>query len=258
MQQAFDLSIVLPMHLPKHGWELQLLSNIQEVMNHLPEGLSVEFVIVNDGNEREDLLSIFDVVSQSFPFIIFYSYKENRGKGYALRRGVKKASAPFVITTDLDFPYLPTDIAKMYELLKAGKPIVVGKRSKQYYISTPFKRKVISKCCIALNRYVLRLPLADAQSGLKGFNKEGANLFKQTTIDRFLVDTEFLVLAHRFNLHISIISLTLKQGIKFSNMKPGTLLKELRNFYRIALMNKSSKIYKNVNDYEAQVSVAVI
>lgn len=258
MQPAFDLSIVLPMYLPKPGWELQFLSNIQEVQNHLPIGLSIEFVIVNDGNESEDLLSIFDVISQSYPFIIFYSYNKNKGKGYALREGVKKTSAPYVITTDLDFPYLPTDIAKVYELLKAGKPIVVGKRSKQYYNSTPLKRKVISKCCIALNRYVLKLPLADAQSGLKGFNKEGANLFKQTTINRFLVDTEFLVLAHRFNLHISIINLTLKQGIKFSNMKPGILLKELRNFYRIARMNKSSKIYKNVKEHETQVSVVVV
>ncbi len=80
MQQAFDLSIVLPMYQPKHGWQHQLLSNIQDVKNHLPLNLSVQFIIVNDGNENDHLLCLFDVIQQSYPFIFFAAIKRIKEK----------------------------------------------------------------------------------------------------------------------------------------------------------------------------------
>ncbi len=131
--------------------------------------LLLNFIVVNDGGEIEQLSNLFDVVRDSHPSIKFISYNENMGKGFALRTGVVAASAPYIITTDLDFPYHVEDLKKVFLLLKAGEDIVVGRRNRTYYASIPFRRKVISKACNALNRYLLKLPIVDAQSGLKGF-----------------------------------------------------------------------------------------
>jgi glycosyltransferase involved in cell wall biosynthesis len=202
--------------------------------------LSIQYVVVNDGSETEHLLSLFDVIQQSEKNVKFISYQENMGKGYALRTGVAASSAPIVITTDLDFPYESKDIRNVYALLTSGNEIVTGKRKAEYYTATPLKRKLLSKACIAMNKHLLKLPLGDAQSGLKGFNKNGKNLFLQTTINRFLVDTEFLVLANKQKLGVAVLELNLKNGIKFSSMGWKVLVAETRNFYRIFKMNKSS------------------
>jgi len=161
------------------------------------------------------------------------------GKGYALRTGVAAATAPIVITTDLDFPYETKDIRNVYALLRSGNEIVTGKRKPEYYTATPLRRKLISKACIAMNKHLLNLSLGDAQSGLKGFNQKGRQLFLETTINRFLVDTEFLVLAEKRKLGIVVLELNLKPGVKFSSMGWQVLLAEGKNFLQIVKMNKT-------------------
>ncbi|MDQ6812191.1 MAG: glycosyltransferase family 2 protein [Bacteroidota bacterium] len=239
MRKRYDLSIVLPMYKPKAGWEKSLKENMQLLDIEFNYSISIEYVLVNDGFENEHLLSLFDVIQQSENNVRFISYAENMGKGFALRTGVAAASASVVITTDLDFPYESKDLRNVYALLTSGNEIVTGKRKAEYYAATPFKRRLISKACIAMNKHLLKLSLGDAQSGLKGFNKKGKKVFLQTTINRFLVDTEFLVLANKQKLDIAVLELNLKNGIKFSTMGWKILLAESKNFYQIIKMNRS-------------------
>lgn len=252
MPKHYDLSIVLPMCRPRAGWEKNLKENIQMLDIEFNYAISIEYIIVNDGFENEHLLSLFDVIQQSERNIKFISYKENMGKGYALRTGVARAKAPVVITTDLDFPYEAKDIRNVYVLVKSGNEIVTGKRKPEYYTATPFKRKLISKACVAINKYVLKLSLGDAQSGLKGFNQKGKHLFLRTTINRFLVDTEFLVLAKKQKMEVAVLELNLKNGVRFSAMGWKVLLAEGRNFYRIVKMNKTSFFAANAKEEYVQ------
>lgn len=250
MRKTHDLSIVLPMYRPKLGWESCLKENMQLLDIEFNYSISIEYIIVNDGAENDHLLSIFDVIQQSEPNVRFISYEKNMGKGYALRTGVAAASAPVVITTDLDFPYELKDIKNVYALLTSGNEIVTGKRKEAYYNATPLKRRIISKTCIAMNKYLLKMSLGDAQSGLKGFNKKGKNLFLQTTVNRFLVDTEFLVLANKHKLDIAVLELNLKNGVKFSSMGWKVLMAEGKNFYNIVKMNKRSHSPSKEKRYE--------
>ena len=238
MRKRYDLSIVLPMYKPKAGWEKSLKENMQLLDIEFNYSISIQYIVVNDGFENEHLLSLFDVIQEAESNVTFISYKVNMGKGYALRTGVAAAAAPVVITTDLDFPYESKDIRNVYALLTSGNEIVTGKRKAEYYTATPFKRKLISKACIAMNKHLLKLSLGDAQSGLKGFNKKGKKVFLETTINRFLVDTEFLVMANKQRLDIAVLELNLKNGIKFSSMGWKILMAESKNFYRIVKMNK--------------------
>ncbi|GEO08333.1 glycosyltransferase family 2 protein [Segetibacter aerophilus] len=255
MHNKYDLTIVLPMFKPKPGWEKSLKENMQLIDIEFNYSISIQYIIVNDGCENEHLLSLFDVIQQSESNVKFISYQENMGKGFALRTGVAAASAPVVITTDLDFPYESKDIRNVYALLISGNEIVTGKRKAEYYVATPLKRKLISKACIAMNKHLLKLSLGDAQSGLKGFNKKGKNLFLQTTINRFLVDTEFLVLANKQKLGIAVLELNLKNGIKFSSMGWKILLAEGKNFFRIVKMNKSSYFPAKAQPYAQPTGV---
>jgi cellulose synthase/poly-beta-1,6-N-acetylglucosamine synthase-like glycosyltransferase len=242
------------MYRPKQGWESYLKENMQLLRSEFNYAVSIEFIVVNDGNESEHLLSLLDVLQQDDADLKFISYPENMGKGYALRTGVAAAKAPVVITTDLDFPYELKDIKNVYALLKSGNEIVTGKRKEEYYTATPLKRKLISKVCIAMNKHLLRLSLGDAQSGLKGFNKKGRALFLKTTVNRFLVDTEFLVLANKLKMNIAVLELDLKKGIKFSGMGWKVLVAEIKNFLYILKINKKSFSPKEVKKYAQPAS----
>jgi dolichyl-phosphate beta-glucosyltransferase len=255
MDKKYDLSIVLPMYKPKQGWENCLKENMQLLRLEFNYAVSIEFIVVNDGSESQHLLSLLEVLQQDETDLRFITYADNMGKGYALRTGVAAAKAPVVITTDLDFPYELRDIKNVYALLKSGNEIVTGKRTEEYYAATPLKRKLLSKACVTMNRHLLKLPLADAQSGLKGFNKKGKALFLETTVDRFLVDTEFLVLAHKLKLSIAVLELNLKAGVKFSSMGWKVLTTELNNFYYIMKVNKKSFSPKEAKRYAQPASV---
>ena len=255
MFKRYDLSIVLPMYKPEQGWEKTFKKNIEFLEREFNHAIFIEYIIVNDGYENEHLLNLFEVIQQSENNIRFISYAENKGKGFALRTGVAAATASIVITTDLDFPYEFRDVKNLYLLLKSGKEIVSGKRMTSYYTATPFKRKIISKTCIALNKYLLNLSLPDTQSGLKGFNKKGKNVFLQTTINRFLVDTEFLVLANKHKIDIEVLEISLKKDIKFSNMGFKVLWTEGKNFYRILKINNRRYYTGKVEKYAQKTGI---
>lgn len=237
----YNLSIVIPICKPKAGWANNLVANALAVKKEL-SNVNIEFIVVNDGYEIPHLTSLFELVSEQYPFIQFISYEKNMGKGFALRTGVRAASAPYIVTTDIDFPYEHKNISQVYHKLLIGYDLVAGKRKADYFTRVPFKRLLISKGCTFLNRTVLRLPDCDCQSGLKGFNLAGKMVFLQTTINRFLVDTEFMVMGYRNKLKLSVVTLELKKGIEFSSMGMKVLVSETRNFISI-LLKKNAIIY---------------
>src|SRR5437763_514826 len=56
-------------------------------------------------------------------------YTANRGKGYALRRGLSLAQTPYCIYTDVDLAYDPDEAVKLLENLEAGADLAVVNRA---------------------------------------------------------------------------------------------------------------------------------
>ena len=160
----------------------------------------------------------------------------NKGKGAALRLGMSEASGELLVFTDIDFPYtLESTIALIQSLISKEGDIVVGQRAPKYYEKTPWQRKVVSKLLKSFNKNILRVPVADSQVGLKGFNRKGLDVFMQTTINRYLFDLEFLILASRKTrgLMIKQVPVTLRDDVVFSKLNWKILSSEWMNVLRI-------------------------
>lgn len=230
MNSDNPVSIVLPCFNPPVGWELIVISNFIK----LSESISIkELIIVNDGSNRNfDIYAVEKIFAQ-FPVKII-SYKENRGKGYALREGVKQASANFIIYTDIDFPYTIESFLDVYSSLKGYiADLAVGVRSESYYKHLPITRVRISKFLRNITAKFIQIPVNDTQCGLKGFNESGKAIFSKTTIDRFLFDLEFIFLASRQKLRIKAVQVELRQDVQLSRMPMKTLMQEFGNFLKI-------------------------
>lgn len=241
-----DISFVLPLYKPNPNWHHRFLENVAKTRAIFPASVIIEFVIVNDGFETPELLNLFEVISETDPSITFISYTENMGKGYALRTGVENASAPYVVLTDFDFPYQHEDLLTMYKDLEKGYEVVTGRRNHTYYKKLPVKRWLISKGCSWLNRNLLSLHVGDTQSGIKAFNEAGKRAFLDTTINRFLIDTEFLQLVTYRNLRIKTNGVSLRDNIEFSNMGYAVLKTELKNFAQLVRLRRRFDREKNM------------
>lgn len=229
------LNIIVPCYNPPPDWEQALadrLAGLQVALQDLVD--QVGLIVVNDGSSRNTTAENFKKLEQLIPGVQVVSYTENRGKGYALRQGVQRSASDFNLITDADFPYTLESMKRILESLIAVGGIAAGNRDTAYYAHVPIFRRWISKILRWMLRNVLRQPISDSQCGLKGFDNAGKQLFLETTIDRFLFDLEFLMLAKNRVL-VTPVPVALREGVIFSKVGWKILLTEGKNFLKLLL-----------------------
>jgi len=229
-----DLDIILPCFNPTDTWEQKVRQAYHKIGQLLPEK-RIRLILVNDGstaNFHDDALTY---LRREIPCLEIVSYPENRGKGYAVRAGAQQAEAPWVLFTDIDFPYEEEDLVAIYrELCKGQADIVVGTRRKNYYRKAPLHRAAISYILRNMTKVVLGLPISDSQGGLKGFSPKGLEVLKQTEIDRYLFDLELIKRASKDKqLRIVPLEVSLKPGIQFASVGSRILYQEFSNFLKV-------------------------
>jgi glycosyltransferase involved in cell wall biosynthesis len=226
------LDIVLPCYNPLPDWEKRIVDTVQTLEKRL-NGITIFLYIVNDGSSQNIHPEAIAYIQKHISNFYFLEYKINRGKGYALRQGVAATKNDICIYTDVDFPYEVQSFLAIFETLKSTD-IAIGVRETKYYEYVPTVRVWISKTLKWMIRNLLRLPVSDTQCGLKGFNKNGKNIFLETTIDRYLFDLEFIFLAAKQKtLNLKPVVVDLRSGIVFSNMNFKILAQEGRSFMKI-------------------------
>ena len=193
-------------------------------------------IVVNDGSFAKATELNFKRLSQLIPEVKVVSYTSNRGKGYALRQGVAASDADFHVVTDADFPYTIDSMRRVAEVLYEQGGIAAGNRDTAYYDRVPMFRRWLSKTLRWVLRNLLRQPVDDSQCGLKGFDPAGKALFLQTTIDRFLFDLEYLMLANG-RVEVTPVPVQLREGVVFSKVGMRVLATEGKNFLKL-LMKK--------------------
>lgn len=190
---------------------------------------TTRLVVVNDGSSRNAIELNFKCLRELLPDVQIISYPENRGKGHALRQGVAAGEADYYLVTDTDFPYTMESMRRVVEVLQATGGIAAGNRDTAYYDRVPLFRRWLSQALRWLLRNVLRQPIGDSQCGLKAFDQTGRGVFLETTIDRFLFDLEFLMLANG-RVAVTPVPVQLRDGVVFSKVGWRVLSTEGRNF----------------------------
>lgn len=230
-----NVDIVLPCYNPLPNWEQRVVKAFRAIDEDLTE-VKLHLYIVNDGSTQHITTDSINYIKNNIPTFQYITYDNNQGKGYALRQGVLATKNDICIYTDIDFPYQKASFLAIFDALKSGIDVAIGVREARYYENVPKIRVWISKSLKWMIRNFLRLPVTDTQCGLKGFNKNGKQLFLQTTINRYLFDLEFIFLtSKRKEINLKPVIVELRPNIVFSNMNFKILAQEGRSFLKIFL-----------------------
>lgn len=243
MQTTAQLCIVVPCFNPSEAWGISFASRYRELTDSLAKfPVNISLTLVNDGYPSGIRPVVLDQLPGLIAGINIVSYEENRGKGYALRQGIAASNGDFYLITDADFPYTLDSMAAVVEHLLSNGGIAAGNRDLAYYAHVPQFRKLLSKSLRWMLRNMLQLQVTDSQCGLKGFDQNGKKVFLETTIDRFLFDLEFLLLAKQ-RVQVDPVPVELRPGVVFSKVGWKILATEGRNFLNLFLRQKNDALF---------------
>ena len=130
----------------------------------------------------------------------------NRGKGEALRTGMRAAVGAVVAFTDADLAYAPEQLSGMLGEVEAGADIAVGDRRHpdSVALTDPSALRRAGSALVRSLRWGLGLGRDyDTQCGLKAFGRPAvAAVLDASVMDRFSFDVEVLFLADRLGMSV--------------------------------------------------------
>ena len=107
-----SLSIVFPLF----NEEKRLSKLLREIKKFsFKNKFNIEFIFINDGSTDNSLqiLKNFKKINKEKINFNIVSYKKNKGKGYALKKGVLKATKKWILTIDIDLSVTLSQIESM-------------------------------------------------------------------------------------------------------------------------------------------------
>jgi glycosyltransferase involved in cell wall biosynthesis len=192
------LSLVVPAY-KQEKTIVKDLQNLSEILSGLH--LDFEIILVEDGYLDKTAQEIKKIKSKN---LRAYGYKENNGKGFAIKYGVEKANGDVIGFIDAGMDIDPSEISLMLDLMDWNNAdIVLGsKLHPDSKVNYPFWRKVLSWGYRMLTHILFGFDVRDTQVGLKIFRKKVAkDVFSRIIIKRFAFDIEVLTVAYKLGYH---------------------------------------------------------
>lgn len=155
-----------------------------------------QILIINDGSIKGK--KIFEELKQ-FKECIIIGYKENKGKGYALKYGINYYLENFqtkyqgIITADADYQHLPNDIYNIALKLRGNlDTLILGSRNFNLE-QVPTTSRLGNKITSFIFKLLYGKKITDTQTGLRGIPNRYLNLCLEIKGNRFEYETNVLI-----------------------------------------------------------------
>jgi glycosyltransferase involved in cell wall biosynthesis len=232
--------------LPTYKKEKEVIEQLDRLYSYLTRKNSdFELIFVIDGyvDNTKEILERY-IKANKLKKVRVVGYKENIGKGYAIRYGMKIADGDVIGFTDADNDIHLRSLGYAINSIKNEDTLAVipSKFHRDSNVEISFQRKFLSTLLVDLNKILLRLPkgIDDVGCGLKLFKKD---LIKKVlpvlTIDEFAIDSDILNEIGKLNISVEVIPFFLSKNR--SDSTSTNLRAELgmiRDIFRLSLKNK--------------------
>lgn len=240
-----SLSVVVPAY-KQEKTILQDVKNLDKVLSSFP--YKYEIVIVVDGF----LDNTFEIAKRiTNKQVKVFGYKENMGKGFAIKYGFSKATGDIIGFIDAGLDLDPEEISIMLGIMQWNNAdIVIGsKLHPDSKVNYPTNRKILSWGYRMIVKTLFRLNVKDTQVGLKFFRKNVAkDVFPRIIVKNFAFDIEVLAVAVKLGyskIYETPIKLRFRQGSitnsNFWKIAFSMFVETLAVFYRMNIIRYYDK-----------------
>ena len=259
--------------VPAYKQQKTIQKDIENIISTLDQiRYDYELIVVVDGIKVDQTLSVAKKVRH--PKLKVIGYKQNHGKGYAIRFGMAHTIGDYIAFIDSGMEIDPNGLSMILEHMEWYKAdIVVGSKfHPASQINYPFYRRVVSFGAHIISYFLLRIDVHDTQAGIKIFKRNVlTKVLPRLLIKNFAFDLEILSVAKHIGYH-KIYEAPIKLSYDFSGVHLDNsflktviqcLIDALAIFYRLRIIhyyddkNKRKWIYDqdldmriNTGEYE--------
>jgi len=217
-----DLTIVIP----AYDESQRIAARLREIDRYVAhERWAADVVVVDDGSTDDTALVVEQLARELAVPITVVGLRPNRGKGYAVRTGVLRATGGLVLVTDADLSTPMSELGKLLPAVRAGVPVVIGSRrlpGAAVEVHQPRLREAMGKIFTTITR-LLVVRVSDVTCGFKLFTRDAAHaIFSRVTLDDWSYDAEVLFLARRYGFEIREVAVRWRDA-------PGTKVRRARD-----------------------------
>lgn len=204
--RSVGVSIIIPVKNEEENIA-PLVSELKQLtMND--NGFKIYEILFVDDESTDGTMERVMKCSDGFPMINAVSLHGLRGKGAAIKTGIKSSRGDVLVTMDGDLQHSPLQIEGLIKpILKNEADIVVGARNHENY---SFYRKMLSLSNSWLFNHLFKFNLTTPNEGFKAIRRDAITNLDVKAND-FDFDLEFLVKARAAGLRITEIPVTLRK-----------------------------------------------
>lgn len=238
MQRSY-MKYYLSLIIPAYNEEKKIETDIREAFAFFKKKKIAAEIIVSTDGVTDDTNNIVSKLKKEFSHLKLIVKKERRGKGAAIKEGVKVAQGKYIMFVDaglcIPFKFISVGIKKLQD----GFDMALGNRADQnsvIKIRQPFYRTIGSKAFGIWVKYVLGVPnyIKDTQCGFKIYKYNVAkDLFKDLKTNGMMFDLELILRAkkHKSRLTTFPVEWSNDADTKFHPVSGG--IKVLKEIYHI-------------------------
>lgn len=230
------------MVIPAYNEVERIRSTLTRVNQYLSfKGYSYEIIVVDDGS-TDGTVKLVQNLAKSLTQIRIIRNSGNRGKGFSVRAGMRKAHGRIRLFMDADNSVDISHVDEFIRSLESGYDVVIGSIKIGESKATEHNgihRRILGSAANMLIRLLATPQIRDTQRGFKIFSAKAARqIFPYQTIDRFGFDIELLVIAREKGYRIKEVPVIWDNpaGSKVGGLSYlGTLIELLRISFNRAI-----------------------
>jgi len=240
------LSLIIPAYNEEQRISGCLMPTI-EFLNKLNS--ESEIIVVCDGctDNTEAAAGAF---KKDFNNLKIIKYSSNRGKGFAVKKGMLEAKGNLRIFIDADYAVPIETLTGFLEAVNDGFDLIIGSRghpSTKIIQHQKFFRELAGKGFGRLQKFILDIPFYDTQCGFKLYTKEAAEfIFNKVKFECSYFDAEAMYIAYFSRMKIKEMPVEWRHdGITRMPVGPVRIADLLKKMFKIKKLHKDTEFYND-------------
>ncbi len=232
--------------IPSYNEEQRILPTLERVRDYYAaQDYSWAVTVVSDGSS-DGTNALVEAFCRANPGFHLLAYSPNRGKGFAVRKGMLEVDGEILLFMDADLATPIEETEKLLPHIRAGADVAIGSRpmkESSLEIRQPWYREMLGRAFNTAVQLLAVRGIQDTQCGFKMFTCTAArDVFLRCKLDGFSFDFEALMIARDLGYRIDEVPIRWmhQEGSKVVLMRDGPRM--LRDLLKLRFTGRKARL----------------